>query len=207
MRTNSALYADVHACRRCPLHQERGAEGQAVPAEVGPGYAPGGMAVMCEAPGYYENRVGRPLVGPAGKTFDALLAAAGLRRSDLLVMHRVRCRPGPANRIQDYPEALSACDHWCAAEATTYDPALVVLMGATALQAIFGAQAKVTTTRGSFSARSDRHSWRCRTYTATYHPSAAARSGGAAGAVGQLIVRDLEEAQQVWNLLREGVSA
>lgn len=201
MNPDPGLYAAVHECRRCPLWAQRGDDGMAVPAEVGSGYEPGGLAIMCEAPGYYENQSGRPLVGKAGQTLDSILELAGMQRSDLLIVNRVRCRP-PNNRLQDYPEAVHACDHWTTQELTVYNPRVVVLMGATALRAVFGAQSKVTVTRGSFASRTDRHEWGARVYTATYHPSAATRSGGANGNVGRLIRDDLREAHRVWSLLR-----
>lgn len=162
--------------------------GYAVPAEVGSAYNPRGLAVVCEAPGAQEAASSRPLVGPAGRIFDGLLAEAGIDRSELVIMNRVRCRP-PGNRLASVPEALGNCDEWLVKELVAYNPGVVVVMGSTALSVIFGANAKVGATRGASRTTGTEFLYGPRTWVATYHPASLLpnRSPGNRG----LVVQDL----------------
>src|SRR3712207_3497253 len=74
-----------------------------------PGEGPIGAAVMVvgEAPGGGEDKQGRPFVGRAGALLNALLAEAGLQRSDVYVTNVVKARP-PGNRDPRAPEV----EHW-----------------------------------------------------------------------------------------------
>lgn len=202
MHYDPELFQGVHECRLCKLGELR-LEGGYLPTPALPGknYIQGGIAVMCEAPGADEEVRGEPLIGKAGRLADQLFAGAGLLRGDILLLNRVRCRP-PANKLKDWPEAVSACDRWTDAELRRYDPSVVVLMGATALTAIFGAQAKVGTSRGTFVAKDDRHDWGKRLYTATYHPAAVARAGGIKSELAGLVQADLRAAKKAWEELQ-----
>lgn len=196
-----SLADEIRACTRCPLHAKQEPGALHVPGIAGENYTKGGIAVLCEAPGYYEARDGEPLVGKSGLLFDSLLERAGIQRSDLFLTNTVRCRP-PNNRIKDYPEAVFACGDWTAKEFALYEPTVVVLMGATALGNVFGADARVGTTRGTLTATNAKHAWGARVYVAAYHPAAAVYGGGIDSEVGQHIVNDLATAKAVWSGLR-----
>jgi uracil-DNA glycosylase family 4 len=71
----NALYEEVRACRKCALAEGRNL---AVPGE-GPDQAD--VMFIGEAPGYHENRLGRPFVGAAGKFLEGLLASIELQRT------------------------------------------------------------------------------------------------------------------------------
>lgn len=197
MKRADGLDLAVRSCMECPLWHLRGGDdgGHACPAEVGRHYERSGIAVMCEAPGKDENDAGRPLVGRAGKMADSLFVQSGIRRSDLLLLNRVRCRP-PRNRLADYPEAIAACDVWNRAELEEYNPAVVVLMGATAMEPIFGAKPKVGKLHGTIRATGPNHAWGERVFVATYHPAAELHSGQT-GVVAAMIVEDLRLAQEI----------
>jgi DNA polymerase len=171
-----------------------------VPGYVGKKYRKGGLAVICEAPGYNESQRGRPLVSRAGDLFTELVYAAGLEREELFLTNTVRCRP-PGNRIKDYPEAVFACGSWTAAELFEYDPSVVVLMGVTAIQSVFGGEAKVGKTRGTFRALPEKHPWGMRACICTYHPTAAGYQGGLDSDTGRLIVKDLKAAKRALGVL------
>ena len=197
MDYNLDLFRGVHACRLCKLSEFR-LEGGYLPTPALPGkeYHEGGLALLCEAPGADEERVGEPLVGRAGKLTDQLLKAAGLGREQVLLLNRIRCRP-PGNRIKDWPEAIANCDPWTAQELRMYNPSVVVLLGATAISSVFGAKALVTQTRGSFLAKDDRHEWGQRVYGASFHPAAGLRTGGITGEVCLTIIADIKAANTV----------
>ena len=139
-----------------------------MPADVGKGFA--GLAIMGEAPGAQEDAVGLPFVGPAGRILAGILREVGLTREDIMILNRVRCRP-PHNDIKSHPEAVEACDAWTKAELETYSPSVVVLVGATAIGSIFGANATVGVVRGTVRATGDSFQYGARLWVPTYHPA------------------------------------
>lgn len=132
---------------------------------------------MAEAPGAQEDATGVPMVGRAGELLNKLLFQVGLSRDECVIMNRVRCRP-PRNRLQDYSDAVEACNEWTVKELQKYDPSIVVLMGATAITPIFGATVKVGQVRGTIRNTGEDHSYGKRIWIATYHPAATFRPGG-----------------------------
>ena len=56
---------------------------QATQLVMGDGNADADIVFIGEAPGKNEDLQGKPFVGAAGKFLDEMLAAAGLRRSDV----------------------------------------------------------------------------------------------------------------------------
>jgi DNA polymerase len=202
VKYNLELFSGVHGCRACKLSEFRLEAGTLpTPALPGAKYQEHGLALLCEAPGADEELEGEPLVGRAGRLTNQLLKAAGLSRDEVLLLNRVKCRP-PGNRIKDWPEAIANCNPWTGKELAVYNPSVVVLMGATAMSAIFGAQVKVTQTRGSFAAKGEKHEWGKRVYGSTWHPAAVLRNGGASSEVGQQLVADLVAAKKVMEELR-----
>ena len=152
------------------------------------------MALMCEAPGAIEDETGRPLVGKAGQFNDKMLADAGLARKELLLMNRVRCRP-PNNQLKNHPDAIEYCNEWTKLELEFYNPRVVVLMGATAMEGIFGTKVKVGETRGQVRRTGPEFEFGARIWVPTYHPAAIARPTGAANR--PLVVADLLLARQL----------
>lgn len=51
------------------------------------------IMMVTDAPGLYEEKLGRPLAGPSGEKLDAMLQAMGLSRSDIYLTHLVKFRP------------------------------------------------------------------------------------------------------------------
>jgi len=106
-----------------------------------------------EQPGDYEDVAGKPFVGPAGKIMDRALADAGIDRSQVYVSNAVKhfkWEPRGKRRIHQKPNSreIAACRPWLEAELRIVKPNLVVAMGATAAQAIFGPGFRVTRDRG-----------------------------------------------------------
>ena len=96
---------------------------------------------------------GKPFVGPAGAVLDKALAAAGIARDEIYVTNIVKhfkWEPRGKRRIHKKPNALeiAACRPWFEAEMAVTRPRVVVLLGATAAQAVLGKQFKVTQHRG-----------------------------------------------------------
>ncbi len=117
----------------------------------GPKCAP--IMLVGEQPGDYEDVAGKPFVGPAGKIMDRALEEAGINRSHVYVTNAVKhfkWEPRGKRRIHKKPNSreIAACRPWLEAELRLVKPKLLVCLGATAAQAIFGSSFRVTRERG-----------------------------------------------------------
>src|SRR5213082_12464 len=117
----------------------------------GPKKAP--MMLVGEQPGDYEDVAGKPFVGPAGKIMDRALEEAGIDRKEVYVTNAVKhfkWEPRGKRRIHQKPNSreIAACRPWLEAELRLVKPKLLVCLGATAAQAIFGPSFRVTRERG-----------------------------------------------------------
>ena len=155
------LYEDVHACQRCGLCQ--GCL-QKVP---GQGDVAAPLMLIGEGPGEQEDRQGLAFVGPAGQLLTKMLAAIGLSRDRVYICNVVKCRP-PQNR-QPTPEEMQACLAHLRAQVALVRPRVIVLLGATAVRAVLGADYRITRCRGQWFERKGV------SILATYHPSALLR--------------------------------
>jgi len=117
----------------------------------GPKSAP--IMLVGEQPGDYEDVAGKPFVGPAGKIMDRALEEAGIDRSKVYVTNAVKhfkWEPRGKRRIHQKPNSreIAACRPWLEAELRLVKPKLLVCLGATAAQAVFGPSFRVTRERG-----------------------------------------------------------
>jgi len=106
-----------------------------------------------EQPGDQEDLAGKPFVGPAGKLLDRALAEAGVDRRGVYVTNTVKhfkWEPRGKRRIHQKPNSreIAACRPWMEAELRLVKPKLLVCLGATAAQAVFGPAFRVTRERG-----------------------------------------------------------
>src|SRR5437660_1757292 len=134
-------------CRNCDLWQHAT---QTVFGEGRPG-AP--LMLVGEQPGDREDIEGSPFVGPAGALLDKGLAEVGIERDDAYITNAVKhfkFEQRGKRRIHKKPAAgeIKACHPWLEAEIEAVRPKLVVALGATAAQALFGPKFKVTEMRG-----------------------------------------------------------
>jgi DNA polymerase len=124
--TLEALHRVMVRCTRCDLFLSRT---QVVP---GAGDPRARLLFVGEAPGANEDREGLPFVGASGRLLDAMLATAGVERSEIFIANVVRCRP-PGNRAPRTRE-IRACAGWLAEQIRLVQPRLVVTLGRFALQ-------------------------------------------------------------------------
>lgn len=115
------IASQVRVCQKCPLGQART---NAVPGE-GPEHAE--VMFIGEAPGFHEDRQGRPFVGAAGKFLEELLASIGLRREDVFITNVIKCRP-PGNR-DPLPDELAACRPYLDRQIELIKPKVIVTLG------------------------------------------------------------------------------
>jgi DNA polymerase len=145
--TLPSLREAAAGCQACPLWQ-RGTQ-----TVFGEGSRLARLLLVGEQPGDYEDKAGRPFVGPAGKLLDRALAEAGIDRRDVYVTNVVKhfkWEPRGKRRIHQKPNAeeIGACLPWLEAELAVVKPKLLVCLGATAAQALLGRSFRVTKQRG-----------------------------------------------------------
>lgn len=144
LKTLRSKAADCHAC---PLWKNAT---QTVFGE-GPAHAP--LMLVGEQPGDKEDLAGKPFVGPAGQMLDRALDEAGIDRKKVYVTNAVKhfkFVPRGKIRLHQKPNTaeIKACRPWYERERTTVKPVLVVAMGATAAQSVFGKITPINKNRG-----------------------------------------------------------
>jgi uracil-DNA glycosylase len=168
--TLPSLRRAAAGCRGCDLYKD------ATQTVFGEGRNDARIVMVGEQPGDREGVAGRPFVGPAGALLDRAIEEAGLVRDDIyltnVVKHFKHVTRGK-RRIHKKPdlEEIRACVPWLDAELARIEPEVVVLLGATAAQAILGRTFRVTHHRGEFV-----DSPLAPLVTATVHPSSILRS-------------------------------
>src|SRR6266550_4045521 len=134
-------------CTACHLYQ------RATQTVFGEGPKKATIMLVGEQPGDYEDVAGKPFVGPAGKILDRALEEAGINRDEVYVTNAVKhfkWEPRGKRRIHQKPSSrdIAACRPWLEAELRLVEPKLVVCLGSTAGQTIFGPSFRVTKERG-----------------------------------------------------------
>ncbi|ABU60108.1 phage SPO1 DNA polymerase-related protein [Roseiflexus castenholzii DSM 13941] len=112
---------EVRACTACRLHQS------AMRAVPGEGPADAKVMFIGEAPGFHEDRQGRPFVGAAGQFLEELLGLAGLRRSEVFIANVIKHRP-PDNR-DPLPDEIAACSQFLERQIAALNPLVIVTLG------------------------------------------------------------------------------
>src|SRR5438128_2355948 len=147
----SSLAEAAATCEGCDIYKN------ATQTVFGEGKAGAKIVLIGEQPGDQEDRTGHPFVGPAGRLLDEALAEAGIDRGLAYVTNVVKhfkWKPAPRGkrRLHERPKAseIAACKPWLDAELAVLRPRIVVLLGATAAQALLGRQFRVTQQRGEW---------------------------------------------------------
>ena len=134
-------------CQACDLWQK------GTQTVFGEGRRRSPLMLVGEQPGNDEDLAGHPFVGPAGKLLDRALEEAEIERDLAYVTNVVKhfkWEPRGKRRIHAKPNAqeITACLPWLQNEIRLVQPKLVVLLGATAAQALLGRSFRVTQQRG-----------------------------------------------------------
>jgi uracil-DNA glycosylase len=141
------LRAAATGCTACDLYQD------ATQTVFGEGASDAQVMLVGEQPGDGEDKAGRPFVGPAGRLLDRALEEAGIDRRLAYVTNVVKHfkfqRRGKV-RLHKKPNAeqVHACLPWLQAELAVVRPRVLVLLGATAAQALLGGSFRVSRQRG-----------------------------------------------------------
>ena len=143
----ATLKSAAKSCTACHLFRH------ATQTVFGEGRKGAKLMLLGEQPGDQEDLAGKPFVGPAGKILDRALEEAGINRDEVYVTNTVKhfkWEPRGKRRIHKKPNSreIAACRPWLEAELRIVKPGLLVCLGATAAQAIFGPAFRVTRDRG-----------------------------------------------------------
>jgi DNA polymerase len=94
---------------------------------MGHGNVTADIVFIGEAPGKNEDLQGVPFVGAAGKLLDAMLAEAGMQRSDVYITNIVKYRP-PNNR-DPQPDEKRAFWPYLVREIQAIGPQIIATLG------------------------------------------------------------------------------
>lgn len=133
----------VEACKNCSLvfadcHTNK------VPGE---GCLLTPLMLIGEAPGFDEDRLGRPFVGKAGQLLTRVLNKSKIDRKRVYITNIIKCRP-PNNR-NPFPKEISACKDIIEMEIELIKPKVIIALGATALK-FFKEEGSITRDRGKW---------------------------------------------------------
>jgi uracil-DNA glycosylase len=156
------LREGIEACTRCELF--RSAE-HAVPGEGNPNAR---IMLIGEAPGWHEDKQGKPFVGNSGKFLTELLGSAGLEREDVFITNVVKHRP-PGNR-DPLPDEIMACSHWLEQQIEAIDPDVIVTLGRFSMARYFPGE-RITKIHGQAKEVGGRY------IVPMFHPAAALHNG------------------------------
>lgn len=164
------MQAAASHCRACPLWRS------GTRTVFGEGAKQASIMFVGEQPGHEEDLMGRPFVGPAGRLLDQAMLAAGIARDDTYVTNVVKhfkWVPKGKRRLHQKPNAreVGACLPWLDAELELVKPIVLVCLGATAAQALFGRNFRVSMQRATLVPFE-----RAPYALATVHPSSILRS-------------------------------
>lgn len=120
-----------------------------------------------EAPGFYENREGRPFVGQAGKLLNKLFEDIGWQREQAYITNIVKRRP-PENR-DPLPEEIKAYDPYLKTQIDVLKPKIIATLGRFSMNYFFP-YAKISKDQGQI------FWWQDKIVYPLYHPAAALRS-------------------------------
>lgn len=164
-----ALRQAAAACAACAFAK------QATQTVFGAGAAAAQLMFVGEQPGDEEDLRGQPFVGPSGQLLDQALQEAGIPRQEAYVTNAVKhfkWTPRGKKRLHQRPLArdVAACKPWLAAEMAVVQPRVLVCLGATAAQSVFGKVVKIGAVRGAWHATAF-----CDKTWVTAHPSSILR--------------------------------
>jgi uracil-DNA glycosylase len=122
-----------------------------------------------EAPGAEEDARGEPFVGRAGQLLTKIIEAMGFRRADVYIANVLKCRPdmpvGLSGNRKPKPEEMRTCLPWLEKQIESIKPCVMVALGATAVEGLFGATTAVSRARGRWL------NFRGIPVMTTYHPA------------------------------------
>ena len=106
------------------------------------------IMIVGEGPGQKEDETGKPFVGDAGLLLNKMLKSINIERKNVYITNVVNYRP-PNNRKPE-PVEITKYSNFLRRHISIIDPKILILMGSTAMESLFGTNIKITKERGSW---------------------------------------------------------
>ena len=106
------------------------------------------IMIVGEGPGQREDEQGKPFVGDAGILLNKMLNAIKIERKSIYITNVVNYRP-PNNRKPEISE-INRYSVFLRQHINIINPKILILMGSTAMEALFGQTLKITQERGKW---------------------------------------------------------
>ncbi len=130
-------------CEKCPLSKTR------TNVVFDDGIPNGNLMLIGEAPGFYEDKEGKPFVGKAGQLLDKIFNSVGLsRQKDVYIANTIKCRP-PNNRDPLDTEKVS-CREYLDRQVEILKPKIILLCGNVSLKSFLNLPYGITKARGNW---------------------------------------------------------
>ncbi len=104
------------------------------------------IMVIGEGPGQKEDEQGKPFVGDAGLLLNKMLEAIQIKRNNIYITNVVNYRP-PNNRKPE-PSEINRYSNFLRKHISIINPKILILMGSTAMESLFGSKIKISKERG-----------------------------------------------------------
>jgi len=154
----------VLGCRKCP-HLAAARKN----VVFGVGNINAELMFIGEAPGVEEDEQGEPFVGRAGELLTKIIQTMGLRREDVYIGNILKCRPDTpgqtAGNRAPTAEEMRTCLPYLIEQIELIRPKVIVALGKTAMEGLFGKAVQITKIRGQW------HQYRGIPVMPTYHPA------------------------------------
>ena len=106
------------------------------------------IMIVGEGPGQKEDELGKPFVGDAGNLLNKMLSAIKIERKKVYITNVVNYRP-PNNRKPEQSE-INRYSKYLKEHISIIDPKILILMGSTAMEALFGINKRISKERGQW---------------------------------------------------------
>lgn len=120
------LKKEIEGCRKCGLWKTR------TNIVFGEGDVDAKIMMVSEAPGYNEDKTGRPFCGAAGKVLDELLESINFKREKIYICNLLKGRP-PNNR-DPKPEEIRVCTPYLERQIEIISPKVICPLGRYSMQ-------------------------------------------------------------------------
>ena len=104
------------------------------------------IMIIGEGPGQKEDEQGKPFVGDAGILLNKMLEAIQIKRNNIYITNVVNYRR-PNNRKPE-PSEINRYSNYLRQHIAIIDPKILILMGSTAMESLFGSKIKISKERG-----------------------------------------------------------
>jgi DNA polymerase len=139
----------ARVCQKCP---NLAAARRNVVFGVGDIHSP--LMFVGEAPGADEDQQGEPFVGKAGQLLTRIIQTMGLDRDTVYIANILKCRPDtPGQRSGNRKPAsdeMKTCLPYLLAQIDIIQPKVLVALGATAVEGLFGPTPGISRLRGQW---------------------------------------------------------